>query len=74
MTPITLKSTRPGPVYPLIALAATFGSTAELKRNMLLALESHGITCDRILDMIDDVKVDPGRLDQWVRVLAEGER
>ncbi len=67
VTPITLKWFANRPVYASITIpAGTEGS--ELKRVLYSSLESHGVTCDRILDILDDVRADPTRLSAWVNV------
>lgn len=67
MTPIALKWFADRPVYAGITIPeGTQG--AELKRLLLSRLEAHGVTCDRILDILDDVRADPSRLSAWVTV------
>ncbi len=67
MTPITLKWFADRPVYAGITIPAD-AAGPELKRLLLTRLEAHGVTCDRILDILDDVRADPSRLSAWVSV------
>lgn len=69
MTPITLKSFSSGPVYPHIRVSGSV-SGADLKQELYARLEAHGVTCDRILDILDDVRARPERLPAWVSVVV----
>lgn len=67
MTPITVKSFASGPVYPHIRVSGSL-SGSELKQELYVRLEAHGVTCDRILDILDDIRARPDRLPAWVSV------
>lgn len=69
MTPITLKSFSSGPVYPQVRVSESVRGS-ELKQELYARLEAHGVTCDRILDILDDVRARPERLAAWVSVVA----
>jgi hypothetical protein len=69
VTPITLKSFSSGPVYPHVRVSGSVRG-ADLKQELYVMLEAHGVTCDRILDILDDVKARPERLSAWVSVMA----
>jgi hypothetical protein len=69
VTPITLKSFSSGPVYPHIRVSGSV-SGSELKHELYVRLEAHGVTCDRILDILDDVRARPDRLAAWVSVVT----
>jgi hypothetical protein len=45
-------------------------SGSELKHELYVRLEAHGVTCDRILDILDDVRARPDRLAAWVSVVT----
>lgn len=45
-------------------------SGSELKQELYVRLEAHGVTCDRILDILDDIRARPDRLAAWVSVVT----
>lgn len=64
MTPVAFTRRTGTPYFPL----AEITPSGNLKQEVLRVLESHGVTCDRILEIMDDVKSDPSALERWFRV------
>ena len=68
MTPVALSRRSGAPFFPLAELTPG----GNLKQEILAVLASHGVTCDRILEIMDEVKADPGALDRWLVVRSAG--
>ncbi len=64
MTPIAFSRRRGTPHFPL----AEIMPTGNMKQEVLRVLESHGVPCDRILEIMDEVKADPAALERWFSV------
>ncbi|MDH4118211.1 MAG: hypothetical protein OEX04_16565 [Acidimicrobiia bacterium] len=64
MTPVTIRNHKPGPVFPLVG----FDPSANPKSELPPKLAAHGVTCDEILAILDDVRANRDRLRHWFRI------
>lgn len=64
MAPVTLARPAGRPRYPL----AVIDPDGNLKGQIMSVLEAHGVTCDQILLVMDEVKADRSKLGDYFSV------
>ena len=64
MTPVPLSKPGGQPVFPMLRISRD----SDLKQQVLSVLMAHGVTCDRILEIMDQVKSNPDALHRWFQV------
>ena len=67
-TPLAPSRPAGRPIYPTVRVSGDLG-LPDLKRELLVGLERCGVTCDRIVEVIDQVRADRARLAYWVSVV-----
>jgi hypothetical protein len=64
MTPVPFVRSDGRPRYPL----AVIDPKGNLKGQIMTVLEAHGVTCDEILAVMDEVKAEPAKLSEYFRL------
>jgi hypothetical protein len=64
MAPVTFTRPTGKPLYPL----ASIDPDGNLKGQIASVLEAHGVTCDQILRVMDEVKADRSKLGDYFSI------
>jgi hypothetical protein len=64
MTPVGLTAPQGSPLFPLAAI----DPSGNLKQQAYLALLAHGVTCERILEILDEIRADPAAIASFFEV------
>lgn len=67
MTPVTLVRHGDDPRFPQVRIPGSL-SGAALKATLTVRLTAAGVTCDLILEILDEIRQDPDGLTRWVTV------
>lgn len=68
VTPVTLVRHGNDPRFPEVRIPGSLTGAA-LKAALTVHLTAAGVTCDLVLQVLDDVRQDPGGLARWVTVI-----
>ncbi len=68
VTPVTLIRQGDDPRFPQVRIPGSLAGAA-LKAALTVRLTAAGVTCDLILEILDDVRQNPAGLARWVTVI-----